>query len=216
MTLIDWIYLIACFAVVLYSGSPEGKQFLSQYWVFPTWCTFVILHMFLSPRLYIWSLEGRFRHNHRRRHGIPFKVLQKGWSISQIAGVCKENIRLLKILKAHEKWLQPGAVGGQCADLHGENLQGVDFAGVNLSQANLDGADLRGADFSQAVLIQTKMCNANLRGAVLNGTDLRGASLRGADLRGVEMSFGNLYGSSLSGANLQGAQLDASLEQPGK
>ena len=74
--------------------------------------------------------------------------------------------QLNKVLEDHKKWVQ--GIGGQGADLRGDNLRGADLRSADLQGANLQDADLRGAD---------------LRSADLYGADLRSAYLYGADLR---------------------------------
>lgn len=102
-----------------------------------------------------------------------------------------EQIKLNKIIRKHEMWLEKKE-GGEQADLQGADLYGADLYEADLSWANLHDANLREADLH----------GANLSWADLHGADLYGADLHWADLCGADLREANLCGANLCGANL--------------
>lgn len=94
-----------------------------------------------------------------------------------------EQIKLNKIIRKHEMWLENKA-GGEQAD-----LRGADLCGADLSWADLRRADLRGADLCWAYLSEANLCRADLRLADLRRADLCWAYLSRADLRGANLDF---------------------------
>jgi len=84
---------------------------------------------------------------------------------------------LLKIVRAHQLWLDTDGRRGARAELQDHDLRDQDLTGIELSGADLSGADLRGAR-----LDRTRFRLARLRGAHLDGATIQAACFDGADL----------------------------------
>lgn len=130
---------------------------------------------------------------------------------------------LLRILHAHQEWLDSDGTQGERANLSKTNLSELDLSGIRGHRAQLNDAYLRKCILRGANLNDTNLANANLNlacidegslfGANLSGTSLILASLcrtdlQGADLRGANLNRANLEGAYLFGAKMHGAKIN--------
>ena len=126
------------------------------------------------------------------------------------------NEAILKIRKAHSKWLEnPTASDGYranfceanlvAADFRMAMLKGVDFrmamlAGANFTKAKLHKAQMEGANLTRANFSEAQLQGANLDNAMLHLAILHKAILQDASLQHAMLYQANLQGADLSNA----------------
>ena len=126
------------------------------------------------------------------------------------------NEAILKIRKAHSKWLEnPTASDGYranfceadlvAADFRMAMLKGADFrmamlAGANFTKAKLHKAQMEGANLTRANFSEAQLQGANLDNAMLHLAILHKAILQGASLQHAMLYQANLQGADLSNA----------------
>lgn len=105
---------------------------------------------------------------------------------------------LLRIVEAHQKWLDTEGEEGAQAVLLGVDLSGIDFTNVNFEGAALTGSNLSGSNFERATLANANLEDCDLSGTTLAWADLSSATLEGATVNGET----DLYGACLNHAKV--------------
>ena len=118
-----------------------------------------------------------------------------------------EQEELNGVLRRNQAWLE-GKLGGERADLHGEDLAGVNLQGKDLRHTDLRHTDLRHADLQHAILRHSDLRHSDLRSADLRHAILEDSDLQGVILRGADLRHSDLQGADLRHSDLRGADLD--------
>lgn len=133
-----------------------------------------------------------------------------------------KNVKLRKVLEAHQLWLTSMGAKGNRADFRGEDLSlaSLDhaslsyayFDGVNLERASFYKSDLRHASFVGAIAPYAYFENANICDALCDMADFTAASFFGAQAKNARFCRANLHNANFARAeaimaNFSGADL---------